>query len=268
MLNKMTPKMAPRPYKTRIMRSAMNATLPTSQVLSQKAGNASSAEVQSNTAILQVMRFDPAQNVKRIDSYQFEKKQDFMVLDLLTAIKAHQDPTLAFRASCCEGVCGSCAMNINGINSLACITYATNHTVVGPLPNFPVTKDLVVDMKSFFSQYAFIRPFVRNHSLQRYHVDSIYRRYNNAAAALYGVPPRLVDGAQTATSAITDGQGGFHTLQESFEKFLEDTIHAGDFNKTRLVLKAMKNADLELSEGFILKALQDALTKSKKSAFA
>ena len=254
------PKMAPRPYKTKIMRSSTETALSigTSHVVSQKAGNASAAKQSTNMAILQVMRFDPAENVKRIDSYQFEKKQDFMVLDLLTAIKAHQDPSLAFRASCCEGVCGSCAMNINGINSLACITYATNHTVVGPLPNFPVTKDLVVDMKSFFSQYAFIRPFVRNHSLQRYHVDSIYRRYNNAAAALYGVPQRVADSAIADTS-ISD------TLEEKFIQFLEHAINSGDSSKTRLVLKAMKNADLQMSEAFILKALQDTLTKSTKA---
>ncbi|EPY32637.1 electron transfer protein [Strigomonas culicis] len=114
-----------------------------------------------------------------------------MVLDLLIAVKAHQDPTLAFRSSCCEGVCGSCAMNINGINSLACITFAQHHTTVGPLPNFPVIKDFVVDLRHFFQQYAYIRPFVRNVNLHRNQIDGIVSRYENISRALTGVTPQV-----------------------------------------------------------------------------
>ena len=150
-----------------------------------RAGSAAAAP-SDDKAILQLIRFDPSNNTQRIESYEFDKKQDFMVLDLLTAVKAHQDPTLAFRASCCEGVCGSCAMNINGINSLACITFASQVTTVGPLPNFPVIKDFVVDLRGFFRQYEYIRPFVRNVNLPQCHIDNIYSRYSDACKTLLG----------------------------------------------------------------------------------
>ena len=136
--------------------------------------------------VLQVARFDPATNTQRIDSFKYSKSNEYMVLDLLVAVKAHQDPSLAFRASCCEGVCGSCAMNINGINSLACITYASQVTTVFPLPNFPVLKDLVVDIKNYFRQYEFIRPYTRNHNRHRFHIHNIYTEYKKSLAALYG----------------------------------------------------------------------------------
>ena len=128
-------------------------------------------------SVVQIARFDPLTNSQKIESYTFEKSNDFMVLDLLVAIKAHQDPSLAFRASCCEGVCGSCAMNINGINSLACVTFAKNHTTVAPLPNMPIIKDLVVDFKLFFNQYAYIQPYIRNVNLHNCHIQEIYKRY-------------------------------------------------------------------------------------------
>ena len=132
------------------------------------------------TGLLQISRFDPESCLQKIDSYKYTINNSYMVLDLLIAVKAHQDPTLAFRASCSEGVCGSCAMNINGVNSLACITHACDATTVAPLPNMPIIKDLVVDFKMFFTQYSFIRPYVRNVNLDRHHIQSIFNRYENA----------------------------------------------------------------------------------------
>ena len=81
-----------------------------------------------------------------------------MVLDGLIWIKNHIDPTLTFRRSCREGVCGSCAMNIDGQNSLACTK--SMHDVkdaavtINPLPHQPVVKDLVPDLTKFYAQYA------------------------------------------------------------------------------------------------------------------
>lgn len=85
-----------------------------------------------------------------------------MVLDALIKIKNETDPTLSFRRSCREGVCGSCAMNIDGKNSLACTTRLKKNEVqrVYPLPHMPVIRDLVPDMTQFYEQYASIRPYL------------------------------------------------------------------------------------------------------------
>jgi succinate dehydrogenase / fumarate reductase iron-sulfur subunit len=88
-----------------------------------------------------------------------------MVLDAIIKIKNEIDPTLTFRRSCREGICGSCSMNIDGTNTLACtkpIADIAGTIRVYPLPHLPVVKDLVPDMTQFYSQYASIRPWLRN----------------------------------------------------------------------------------------------------------
>ena len=87
-----------------------------------------------------------------------------MVLDALIKIKNEVDSALTFRRSCREGVCGSCSMNIDGVNSLACTTpirKVKGAVKVFPLPHLPVVKDLVPDMKRFYAQYASIKPWMR-----------------------------------------------------------------------------------------------------------
>lgn len=86
-----------------------------------------------------------------------------MVLDALIYIKNRLDPTLAFRRSCREGICGSCAMNVNGANTLSCTqAIPENGDVhVYPLPHLPVLKDLVPDLSGFYAQYASVRPWLR-----------------------------------------------------------------------------------------------------------
>src|SRR5438105_2649979 len=89
-----------------------------------------------------------------------------MVLDGLIWIKNHIDPTLTFRRSCREGVCGSCAMNIDGQNTLACTKSmhdvgAGGAVKVNPLPHQPVVKDLVPDLTNFYAQYASIEPWLK-----------------------------------------------------------------------------------------------------------
>jgi succinate dehydrogenase / fumarate reductase iron-sulfur subunit len=87
-----------------------------------------------------------------------------MVLDALIWIKNNIDPTLTFRRSCREGICGSCAMNIDGANTLAC-TCATKDEAapvkIYPLPHQPVVKDLVPDLTNFYAQYASIQPWLQ-----------------------------------------------------------------------------------------------------------
>ena len=87
-----------------------------------------------------------------------------MMLDVLMKIKNEQDPTLTFRRSCREGICGSCAMNMNGQNGLACLTFIPkdNEAVkVYPLPHMYVLKDLVPDMTNFYTQYTSIKPWLQ-----------------------------------------------------------------------------------------------------------
>merc|ERR1711992_107100 len=88
-----------------------------------------------------------------------------MVLDALIKIKNEQDPTLTFRRSCREGICGSCAMNIQGSNTLACLSYIdediSKATKIYPLPHMYVLKDLVPDMGNFYEQYRSIEPWLQ-----------------------------------------------------------------------------------------------------------
>ncbi len=89
-----------------------------------------------------------------------------MLLDALVKLKA-KDPTLSFRRSCREGVCGSDGMNINGKNGLACLVNLQtlpDTIVLKPLPGLPVIRDLIVDMTQFFKQYHSIRPYLINDS--------------------------------------------------------------------------------------------------------
>ncbi|TDT41608.1 succinate dehydrogenase subunit B [Halospina denitrificans] len=92
--------------------------------------------------------------------------KDLMVLDVLHMLK-EDDPSVAFRRSCREGVCGSDGMNINGKNALACVTPVSEvapkgKLVVRPLPGLPVIRDLVVDMSIFYRQYERIQPYLIN----------------------------------------------------------------------------------------------------------
>ncbi|MFK0573998.1 succinate dehydrogenase iron-sulfur subunit [Endozoicomonas sp.] len=92
--------------------------------------------------------------------------KDLMVLDVLNLIK-EQDPSLAYRRSCREGVCGSDGLNIGGTNGLACILPLSEvarggKLVIRPLPGLPVIRDLVVDMSLFYQQYEKIKPWLIN----------------------------------------------------------------------------------------------------------
>jgi succinate dehydrogenase / fumarate reductase iron-sulfur subunit len=100
----------------------------------------------------------------RIDTYYIDLKTcGPMVLDAIIKIKNEIDPTLTFRRSCREGICGSCAMNIDGTNTLACtkgIREIDGDVKIYPLPHMPVVKDLVPDLTHFFAQQASIQPWL------------------------------------------------------------------------------------------------------------
>ncbi|ABS67208.1 succinate dehydrogenase iron-sulfur subunit [Xanthobacter versatilis] len=106
----------------------------------------------------------------RVDTYYVDREDcGPMVLDGLIWIKNTVDPTLTFRRSCREGVCGSCAMNIGGTNTLACTKGMDEVLVKGvvniyPLPHMPVVKDLVPDLTHFYAQHASIEPWLQTDS--------------------------------------------------------------------------------------------------------
>jgi succinate dehydrogenase / fumarate reductase iron-sulfur subunit len=113
-----------------------------------------------------IYRYDPDADARpRMQDYEMEPgHDDRMLLDALQRLK-HIDPSLSFRRSCREGVCGSDAMNINGRNGLACIQPLKSlhePVVLRPLPGFPVIRDLIVDMSQFFAHYHAIRPYLVN----------------------------------------------------------------------------------------------------------
>ena len=102
----------------------------------------------------------------RDTSIDLPQDKDLMVLDVLELLKA-ADPTLSYRRSCREGVCGSDGINMNGKNGLACMTPVSTvakkgKLVLRPLPGLPVVRDLVVDLSQFYRQYEKIRPYVIN----------------------------------------------------------------------------------------------------------
>ena len=117
---------------------------------------------------INIYRYNPEKDkFPYMQTFEFEKpKRDIMVLELLNQLK-EKDPTISYRRSCREGVCGSDGMNINGKNGLACITPLSsvvqkNKLDLRPLPGLPVVRDLVVDMTEFYAQYEKIKPFLQN----------------------------------------------------------------------------------------------------------
>lgn len=123
----------------------------------------------TNTKVFRIYRWNPDDdNNPSMDTYEIDLDScGPMVLDAMIKIKNEIDATLTFRRSCREGICGSCSMNIDGINTLACIkpiTEIKGDVKIYPLPHLPVIKDIVPDMDHFYAQYAAIRPWIRTQS--------------------------------------------------------------------------------------------------------
>jgi succinate dehydrogenase / fumarate reductase iron-sulfur subunit len=119
-----------------------------------------------NQRTFQIYRYDPDRDERpQMQTLTLDLDgSERMLLDALIRLKA-VDPSLSFRRSCREGVCGSDAMNINGKNGLACLTNLRrlkDPIVLKPLPGLPVVRDLIVDMTQFFTQYHSIKPYLIN----------------------------------------------------------------------------------------------------------
>jgi len=120
--------------------------------------------------IFSIYRYNPDVDAKPyMKDYELEipDGSDLMVLDALILLK-EKDPSLSFRRSCREGVCGSDGLNMNGKNGLACITplseLKASTIVLRPLPGLPVVRDLIIDMTQFYQQYEKIKPYLINDS--------------------------------------------------------------------------------------------------------
>ena len=119
-----------------------------------------------NTRTFRVYRYDPESgDGPRWDTYKVDTDDcGPMVLDAILWIKDNIDPSLAFRRSCREGVCGSCSMNIGGGNTIACTSGIDEYSgtiTISPLPHQPVVKDLIPDLTQFYAQHAEVKPYLQ-----------------------------------------------------------------------------------------------------------
>ncbi|KAK9385927.1 alpha-helical ferredoxin [Lipomyces mesembrius] len=164
-----------------VMSSVIAGSVPRMMSSSMRAGAISSVRGMA-TATSEPARAANSPRMKKFKIYRWNpdeptskpSMQDFevdlnecgpMMLDAIIKIKNEQDATLTFRRSCREGICGSCAMNINGTNTLACLCRIdadlTQTTKVYPLPHMFVVKDLVPDLTQFYKQYKSIKPYLQ-----------------------------------------------------------------------------------------------------------
>ncbi|CAH1998569.1 unnamed protein product [Acanthoscelides obtectus] len=130
--------------------------------------NAAAGEKAPRMKTFAIYRWNPDEPDKKPTMQEYQVDLNAcgpMVLDALIKIKNEMDPTLTFRRSCREGICGSCAMNIGGVNTLACIskidTREGKNVKIYPLPHMYVVKDLVPDMNNFYKQYKSIQPWLQ-----------------------------------------------------------------------------------------------------------
>jgi fumarate reductase iron-sulfur subunit len=119
----------------------------------------------AKTITLSVTRFDPERNESpHSHSYEVPFQDDMVVLDALNWIKTHVDGSVTYRWSCRMGICGSCGMNVNGQPKLGCSAFLRDYlpgpVVVEPLSNFPIVRDLVIDMSSFMDKLRWVKPWI------------------------------------------------------------------------------------------------------------
>jgi len=158
-------------------------TLPkNSKVIKGKTFNIS--EEITNKKIIEIYRYDPdTDSNPRLDIFEIDMDDcGPMVLDALIYIKSKIDSSLTFRRSCREGVCGSCSMNIDGTNTLACTKHikdVKNNIKIYPLPHMQVIKDLVPDLSDAYKQYASVEPWLKSDEpskLKKEHLQSPEKR--------------------------------------------------------------------------------------------
>jgi succinate dehydrogenase / fumarate reductase iron-sulfur subunit len=123
----------------------------------------------NNSRFFHIYRYDPDSGENpSVDSFELDLDNcGPMILDALLKIKADMDSSLSLRRSCREGICGSCSMNVNGQNTLACTRAIDDYPsdiYIYPLPHQPIIKDLVSDLSHFYAQHASIEPWMKKES--------------------------------------------------------------------------------------------------------
>jgi succinate dehydrogenase / fumarate reductase iron-sulfur subunit len=150
-------------------------SLPANSKIASTGKRVAAKEGAKNVRNFRIYRYDPEDrddtgkpHNPRVDTFEIDMDNCApMVLDALIKIKDEMDSSLTFRRSCREGICGSCAMNIDGTNTLAClkpINEVKGDVKIYPLPHMPVVKDLVPDMNHFYAQYESIQPWLKTQS--------------------------------------------------------------------------------------------------------
>jgi len=149
-----------------LLSSRLTGSLTPVHVAKCGAAQAAAQEKPKRMKTISIYRWNPEKpgDKPRMQDYEVDLNDcGPMMLDALIKIKNEMDPTLTFRRSCREGICGSCSMNMGGVNGLACLTKLEEgkKTKVYPLPHMYVVKDLVPDMTHFYAQYKSIQPWLQ-----------------------------------------------------------------------------------------------------------
>lgn len=183
---------------------------------------------QTKKAVVRVQRFNPDnKNKPHIEAFTVEYTRDTTLLDALHEIKTHQDGSLTFRRSCRHAICGSCAMNVNGANMLACNARLDHHlnkkgeVTIKPLPYLPVIKDLVVDRTRFWEQYMRVKPWLITTGNAP---EKEYRVSQEEVEALNSAETCIMCGACFSACPVvgsSDNYIGPHALLKSFLRVLD-----------------------------------------------
>ena len=197
----------------------------------------------NETITMQVTRYRPDKNTQPVPvDYQVPLRKEWTVLDGLNHIKAQRDETLSFRWSCRMGICGSCGMNVDGEPRLTCGTflsdYAPGPVRVEPLANFPIVKDLVVDMSDFMEKLPRVKPWIIRDDdvteidgeyLQTPEELDAYKQFSMcincmlcyAACPVYGLDPDFVGPAAIALAERYDLDSRDHGSRERLDVLIE-----------------------------------------------
>ncbi|MEA3336121.1 MAG: succinate dehydrogenase iron-sulfur subunit [Chloroflexota bacterium] len=183
---------------------------------------------ESKNVTVRVQRFNPDTDRKPyLDSFEVELTADKTVLDALHEIKTRQDGSVTYRRSCRHAICGSCAMNINGVNMLACnkplrdVLDRKGQVTIRPLPYLPIIKDLVVDRTVFWEQYVRVKPWLEPPEIE---TDKEYRVSPAEVAALDHAETCIMCGACYSACTVVAGNKryiGPHALLKAYLRVVD-----------------------------------------------
>jgi fumarate reductase iron-sulfur subunit len=196
-----------------------------------------------DTIGLRVARYHPdTDDDQQWQDYQVPLRKDWTVLDGLNHIKNRLDPTLAFRWSCRMGICGSCGMTVNGDPTLTCGSFLTDFApgpvTVEPLRNFPIVRDLVVDITTFVQKLPQVKPWIireeeltvdEGEYLQTPEQLDVYKQYSMcincmlcySACPVFGLDPHFIGPAAVALAERYDLDSRDQGTHERIDMLIE-----------------------------------------------